>query len=394
MPIAFFCRAKPQKCDAFSIFKQAARVFIGYPLLRAGATYDPKALRSCLVDPSGSRKEWNASSGRNSNYTRNRNFVREVNNVWKDGAFVLIPRPEQGEVHLGRVTGPFEVLDAPPWGEDYLFLRCEQGLDTDDKRHWHIADVAQGWPVEEYRRVDLSRIPGWLRRSTFGQTTYGVFRKPHPVEASVTAYDVLKRLYEGAPAIPPPWTLEIEEIKKRLVETLTPSSFEHLIISILQLENLSETWQQTGGPGDGGIDGLGFNEAGETVGLMQAKYSADQFPRFPERVQGKDIRYYLAVLLPVEGPPPDGTVLLNLDWIARKVLRHWRGLPQALSMRIGETLESWKTIPYSIGDEPTKSVDPCDDWSCMRMSALHQRGSRVVSTFRYLSPVSFAGEPK
>ena len=73
---------------------------------------------------------------------------------------------------------------------------------------------------------------------------------------------------------------------------------------------------------------------------MQAKYSADQFPRFPERVQGKDIRYYLAVLLPVEGPAPDGTVLLNLDWIARKVLRHWRGLPQALSMRIGETLES------------------------------------------------------
>ena len=48
------------------------------------------------------------------------------------------------------------------------------------------------------------------------------------------------------------WTLDIEEIKRRLAEDLTPTSFEHLVVSLLQLEHPTETWQYTGGPGDGG----------------------------------------------------------------------------------------------------------------------------------------------
>ena len=31
MPIAFYCLAKPQGCDAFPIFRKARRVFLGYP---------------------------------------------------------------------------------------------------------------------------------------------------------------------------------------------------------------------------------------------------------------------------------------------------------------------------------------------------------------------------
>ena len=336
MSIAFFCRARPQDCDAFSIFKDSCHVFIGYPLSRDGATYNPKALRECLVDPTCPDEEWKAVSDRNRNHTRNRNFVREVNNACEDGAIVLIPRPHEGVAHLGLISGQFEIVNAPPWGESYLALRVKQGLDRDDEKCHHIADVAQGWPVVGgYRRIELSRIPGWLRRSTLGLSTYGVFRKPHPIDRDETAYDVLKKVYNGESKIRSTWTLELGEIKCRLVETLTPSSFEHLVVSLLQLKNPTEIWQHTGGPGDGGIDGIGSDEKGNTVGLVQAKFFASQAPEFGKI--GRDIRCYAAVLLPeCPKPPNDETCLLNLDWIAHAVQRHWQCLPQALAMRVGE----------------------------------------------------------
>ena len=333
MSIAFFCRARPQDCDAFSIFKDSCRVFIGYPLHRYGATYNPKALRECLVDPTCPDEEWKAVSGRNRNHTKNRNFVPKVNNACEDGAIVLIPRPHEGVAYLGLISGQFEIVNAPPWGESYLALRTSQGLDREDEKCYHIADVAQGWPVGGYRPVELSCIPGWLRRSTLGRSTYGVL-KPHPLDCDVTAYDVLKRVYEGEHTIRS-WTLELDEIKRRLVETLTPSSFEHLVVSLLQLENPTEIWQHTGGPGDGGIDGIGSNEEGNTVGLVQAKFFASQAPGFGKI--GRGIRCYAAVLLP-ECPKllNDRTCLLNLDWIAHAVQRHWQRLPQALAMRVGK----------------------------------------------------------
>ena len=55
MPIAFYCRAKPQECDAFTIFDEARRVFIGYPLVRQGEVYNSRALFACLVNPTCSQ---------------------------------------------------------------------------------------------------------------------------------------------------------------------------------------------------------------------------------------------------------------------------------------------------------------------------------------------------
>ena len=58
MPVAFQCRAKPQKCDALEVFLEARRTFIGYPWLRHDADYDPQALRTCLVDPTCPDEVW------------------------------------------------------------------------------------------------------------------------------------------------------------------------------------------------------------------------------------------------------------------------------------------------------------------------------------------------
>ncbi|MDE0341652.1 MAG: hypothetical protein OXK82_00515 [Deltaproteobacteria bacterium] len=336
MPIAFYCRAKPQECDAFVIFDQARRVFIGYPLVRRGEAYDSRALSTCLVSPTCLQEEWEAhTAGRSKReFTRNRNFVPCVTK----GSIVVIPRPSEGAAYVARVTGPFEIVNAPPWTQAYLKLRMQLGLDCDDDSCYHTGDVAQGWPVDEYRRIDLSRVPGWLRRSFLGRSTYNQL-PPHPLDSQITAFQVLEEILEGSPRLEAPWTLELDAIKKRLVDALNnPCAFENLVVELLQLENPGELWHHTGGPGDGGIDGVGSNEAGEVVGLMQAKYYAKTAPDLGSLTTvGRRPRCYTAVFLP-ENPegPTDGSRLLCLDWIASAVQRHWRRLPLALTMRIGE----------------------------------------------------------
>ena len=150
---------------------------------------------------------------------------------------------------------------------------------------------------------------------------------------------MLEEILEGSHALEAPWTLELEVIKKRLVDALNnPCAFENLVVELLQLENPGEIWHHTGGSGDGGIDGVGSNEAGEVVGLMQAKYYAKRAPELGSLTTvGGPLRCYTAVFLP-ENPegPTDGSRLLCLDWITSAVQRHWRRLPLALTMRIGE----------------------------------------------------------
>ena len=335
MPTAFYCRAKPQGCDAIEIFRSAHRVFIGYPLVRRGAIYNPRALASCLVNPTCHDEEWADQIPDNSKmYSQNRNFIPTV----EPDSIVLIPRPSDGSAYLGRIEGNFEIVNCPGWGQKYLQLRAEQNLDVDDKANQHIADVAQGWKVNGYTRIDYSLLPGWLRSSLLGRSTYGKLC-PHPINEEITAYSVLDDILDGKQKAKMEWSLEPKIVKNRLVDSLSNScAFENLVIALLQLENPDLIWHHTGGTGDGGVDGFASNDAGKIVGLMQAKYKSDDVPVMGGHItDDKKVLRYGAVFLP-EKPkdPEDGTTVLNLDWIVSAVCRHWSSLPLALTLRIGE----------------------------------------------------------
>lgn len=336
--IAWFNRAKPLGADAFEIFKDANHVFIGYPLFREDVNFDPDALCSCLVNPDPSicsDDEWERAlqtQKKRTMFTRNRNFIPDVT----EGSIVVIPRSEEGAIYVGRINGPFEIIDSPNGGRDYRRLRESQGFEwqADD-----IAQVAQGWPVDEYKRFDLSLVPGWMRRSMFGRSTFGKFKDCHPLDANTTAWGVLDQILKGEYQVSTSWTCDLVEIKRRLVDTMTANAFENLIVSLLQLKYPDEIWHQTGGPGDGGIDGLGSDENGNVVGLMQAKlYDDGTQPLNLGKLGHKaSLRRYAAILVQKKrNPPDDGTEFLDLERIARAVLRHWQGLPQARAMRIGE----------------------------------------------------------
>jgi len=336
MPIAFYCRARPQGCDAIDIFKQALRVFIGYPLVRREEDYNPQELANCLVNPTCADQEWAEQIfGVNRRmYSRNRNFIPTVT----PGSIVVIPRPSDGIVYLGRTEREFEIVNSPSWAQTYLQLRLEQGLDIDDNANQHIADVAQGWRVNGYTPIDYSLLPGWLRSSLLGRSTYGEL-PPHPLNEEITAYSVLEDILNGKHKTKMEWSLEPYIIKNRLVDSLSnPCAFENLVVMLLQLEYPEENWHHTGGSGDGGIDGFGCNEEGRIVGLMQAKYKADGIPALGDFIEhNQTIRRYGAVFLP-ETPtdPEDGTIVLNLKWVVDAVCRHWSSLPLALTLRIGQ----------------------------------------------------------
>lgn len=337
MSIVLVSKAKPQDCDALRIFKDARRMFLGYPLCTE--SYDSEALGTCLVNPlTCPDEQWCEAVKGESNrrmHSRYRNVIREVEQERENGAIAMVPRPSDGVVHVGWIIGPFEIVNAPPWGKDYLELRERNGVYGDDETHHHVADVAQGWPVDEYRRINLSSLPGWLRRATMRRDAVQVLPS-HPLDPAVTAYAVLAQILSGETTPPLEWTLGLEAIKRRLVNVLNPYSLENLVVSLLQLENQDEIWRHTGGPGDGGIDGVGSYPEGATVGLLQVKFSADPAPAFAATSAIEPVPRYVAVLLPeFTSWSDDGAVHLGLDWIARRVQEHWKRLPLAMTMRVG-----------------------------------------------------------
>jgi hypothetical protein len=333
--IAFFIRGKPQDADAFPIFERAKRVFIGYPMVKRNHSYDPRNLRKCLVHYGCPDEEWAweiQAIARTNIYSQNRNFVRAIT----PNSIVIVPRPHRGLVYAGYVTGDFDVVDDPPWADEYLSLRKAAKLNVNDAERQHVADVALGWPIDEFRPIEISRLPAWMRYHMFGRSTYGRFGH-HPLDHSITSYSVLDRLIRGEKFPPIEWTLDHEQAAQRLVETLSPSAFEHLAVSLLQLEFPSEIWTQTGGSGDDGIDGLGSTPDGSCAGLLQCKWYAETAPSLGGLGPSANIRRYAAVLLPrTPEAPEDGTTLLDLRWVTDHVVKHRHRLPQALSMRIGE----------------------------------------------------------
>jgi hypothetical protein len=300
---------------------------------RSGKEYDPRNMAACVVSPSAPDDEWWAEREKSSphrSYNQNRNLVARV----AVGSIAMIPRPDRGVVYCGRVSGPFELVDDPPWRDSYLATRREQGLSEDSPESWHVADVAQCWPVDKFRPVPIPPIPGWIRRSFFGRGTYGVV----PTFGEMDPHSIMDRVIDGPDVEVRDWTTDKSEVERRLLTDLVPDTFEHLVVGLLQLEHPSEVWIQVGGSGDGGIDGIGADAQGTVTGLLQCKwqYWNDSVEFGHARWGDAGRRGYLAALMyPEPINKPDGIMVLDRPTIAGLVLKHADQLSQAVSMRVG-----------------------------------------------------------
>lgn len=336
MPIVFFCRLRPQGCDAVDLALQTRRVFIGYPAWRDGKLDQEHSFRSALIDLSvpdqdADLLDQSLDAGYRRQVSANRNLVREVDM----GSIVLMPRPARGVVYAAFTDG-FELVDDPTWGETYLALRTAQ-RQTVEPRGSHLADVVQGWRVDQWHALPFPLIPAWIRASLLGRSTVGRIRPLALGDLRLDPLAILRMLIEAPDRTHLPWTSELAEVELRLVTSIGPNTLEHLVVALLQLEHPSEIWSHVGGSGDGGVDGMGANAKGRVVGLVQCKWSYDghELPFAGEAELDPSIERFVATLVHTSTlKASQGTRLLDRPTIAKLILKHADTLPWARTMRI------------------------------------------------------------
>jgi hypothetical protein len=329
-PIVFFSRCRPQDADPIDIVVRERRVFIGWPAWRTGVEPRRGCLREAIVDFWCPDAEWAklyAGFGRERrHYQQNRNFARTIT----PGALALVPRPGLGVVYAGRVISGFEVLDDPPWADEYLKIRRGQGLDADDEFS-HLGDVAQCCMVDHFRALPFPLIPAWIRRSLLGRSTYGRVG-PLP-EFGLDPYDRLDTLLDCPGHAVRGWTSDLAEVERRLIDAVGPNSLEHLCVALLQLECPEDVWMHVGGSGDGGVDGIGADQCGTAVGILQTKWAYWGGNLFTD-VTGTR-RILAALLHPRNVQVQNGVEFWSRSHIASLVIKHAARLPLAVSLRIG-----------------------------------------------------------
>ncbi len=341
--MVFFSKCKPQNCDAVDLALKHKIIFFGYHNLKAKTAYNPSHLTECLIDPSLRDDEWkeqiqptSRTRAIRSQQTANHNLVLEVNECLADKCGVLgaIPRPDRGVMYVGRVL-EFELFNSPSWAREYMAMREEKRLDTNDQEVHHIADVAQCWIVDEFKTVPYHKIPSWIISSAMGRQTLGRVR---PIPQMPPPYEIMVSLMEGKSLFSQEWTDKAELIKQRLLNHCSPSIFEHLCIDLLQLEHPHITWRHIGGSGDGGVDGIG-GQYDKTTHVLQCKLRGLDIKDFPEKAD--NIQQTLATLGSIERNSPlsgkKNTVVWDGCKIAELVEKHSAILPMALTLHIGRT---------------------------------------------------------
>lgn len=339
MATVFYSRCKPHRISAVQLALDNNIVFVGYPLVRAGAAYQPHHLSNCVVDLKANDEEWYSQKGiakqHDPGYTRmaqrNRNLALEI----EAGDIALMPDAENGVVYAGVVKEPgFRLVDNPPWYQQLLDIWRAAGRATHDHPEddlWLAAEVAQVCEVERFVPIALSELPGWVRVSLFGRSTHGRVKisengDPHPVVLDLMAgHRVLRD-----------WTIDPEEVRRRLSHDMGPATFEHLIVSLLQLEQPEFVWRQLGGPGDGGIDGAAADKTGAPAGVVQCKLHYWGENVYHRTQSGSATARWLAALHHPENMRMEaGVRFLGIPDIVALVLKHSSRLPLAITMRVG-----------------------------------------------------------
>ncbi|MED5549605.1 MAG: restriction endonuclease [Pseudomonadota bacterium] len=331
--IVFFIRNRPQGCDAIEIAREARRSFIGYPMWRRGVDPLAAGFRDALASPLCDDTEWATIAGHIEGpwrraYSANRNLALAA----VPGSITMIPRPDRGVVYAGRVEA-FEVVDRPDWGDKYLALRRENGLPVDDTVS-HLGDVVQGWRVDDWVELPFPSIPAWIRKSFFGRATGGrIWPMPEFGLDPVPEIDALIR--QAAPTLRP--CTERDEIERRLLARVSPSTFEHMVVGLLQLAQPDLVWEHVGGSGDGGVDGLGSTTDGSVKAVLQCKWKHDGGQIAMENAPADGRKRYLAVLLAPDDLECDaGTQILDRNWVVDHLLE-FPQCPWSRSLRIGAT---------------------------------------------------------
>lgn len=348
MPSAFFVKCRPHGVDARELALKYKRVFIGYAPWMEGSdqTFDRHNIRRSILDlsmeegkiPVARLHEECRSPEYQRQVSKNQDFAKSV----EPDSFVVLPRPRLGSCWIGRTDGRFELVDDPPWAEEFIQTARETDPDDDINDAALVGDVVQTWAVVSWREVVFIRFPRWLSYSFLSRMTVGWI--PDRPDGGAAALDVLERLYDGT--YKPEWGPTVNQVKiqERLLDWITPSMLEHLSCELLQLEFPDLRWLHVGGTGDGGVDGLAFDRDDRVAAVLQCKWKTEDDPAEIGRqlassaVGGQLGGNAFVVTLyhrKSPSPAPAGVTILDREDLARMLIKHRRATTFSSFLRIG-----------------------------------------------------------
>ena len=333
--LAFYIKCRPNGVDLRSLVLQHHKVFIGYAPWRKGSVWDPHNVKASLLDISVENNDWNPEKldedkcfkVHQKQISENRGYARKI----RRGDMVVLPRPGEGVCYIGRISDKFELVNDPPWAEEYLRLCKKHRLDCSNEADL-IAEVVQSWPVEDWRPIAFPLIPRWISYSLLSRSTIGwLHDRP---DKKLRVVEVLDQIYTKTFKANLEPTIDKTEVEGRLLNWITPSIFEHLICQLLQLENPKEHWLHIGGAGDGGVDGIAVNNECRVVAAVQCKWKFDSDPyKLGKNLQlqlqkqwGNTVNVYVAILYNEHKDNKiqsfNGVTLLNRERIAELLVKH------------------------------------------------------------------------
>ena len=333
--VLFYVKCRPQGADVWPIAEKERRVFIGYPLSKvAGAKWDSwrkGGIRSILADLRASDFEAIAAVPKRPGYkgqvTSNRRLAVSV----EPGSIVLVPRVESGVCYAGEVSGYFELVDHPTWGDAYLDLRKKAGLKVDPE-YSYIGAVVQTWPVTRWHTLVFPALPIWISYRLLSRNTVGVIRDLD--DPKISALETVQDLMALPPGKQYASTQGQQNLEQALLTWLTPTSFEHLVVDLLRLEAPDCVyWHHVGGSGDGGADGIAVDTEGTLRAVLQCKWQYDRGPDVLAKSirawSGNDVQIVVAILHGKQNVDAEksGLTFWNRAQIAALLKKHAGRLP-------------------------------------------------------------------
>lgn len=320
-PPGFYCKCRPRTADLWPFARSRNRVFVGYPPWSSADPADDGILdiSAAGFDPKRGFPEADCH-----HTATNAGLASDIG----PGSYVLVPRPGEGQCHIGLMDRPFELFLDGDYVEEAASLARSKGHDGSDRDI--MGDVVQTWPVKAWQTVEFVHLPGWVRSSLRRSNTAGRIHHPDAWER----VDQLFRTRTLGLSLDP--TDDPDEILRRMRLFLTPTAFEHLVVSLLQLDNHQERWFHTGGPGDGGDDGQAVDRTGRFGAKLQCKlvWDGSRLDFTPQ----VGVRTYLAYLELRAGARPEipGLIILSGLDVAHSLLRHKDRCPKAIALGIAE----------------------------------------------------------
>jgi len=349
-------RNKPQKADIIELLlstkiKGPRRAFIGYPPYLGDKSKEiTDNFHGAVCDLTCSDEKWGvyhkqADTPYKRQLSTNRNLVKDA----VEDSIILIPRPDRGLVYCGTISH-FELVNSPTWGQSYLDLRLSQGLKEPKdqaKKASHLRDVIQSFVIKESKwcEVTFPSIPAWIRKSFFGRSSTA---RIHPlwdidkkkIRQGFDPVVTMKALMRGErPDSNWQHSSDIKEIEHRLLTKIGPETFEHLMVALLDLEE-DLVWEQVGGSGDGGVDGIG-SSFGVVKAILQSKWSYNgEAIRVADLQKNNNCRVILSALLhAADVKYPDHVEFYGLNRVAKLIIKHADALPWAKLMRVKQDKE-------------------------------------------------------